>query len=75
MLDNEASLGEKLMLIECMPAAAAQLSNNEGVTASPLQDRFEAQQKSDNSFFGIQSIFDNPIKQIGKVTKVSKSLG
>jgi hypothetical protein len=27
MLDSEASLGEKLMLIECMPAAAVELSN------------------------------------------------
>ena len=34
----------------------------------------EGKIKQDNQFFGIKSIFDEPMRKVGTVTKVSKGL-
>lgn len=75
MLDTEASLGEKLMLIECIPAAAAELADQESTAASnSVLDKVKSQIQADNKFFGISSIFDDPVRSVGTVKRVSKSL-
>lgn len=66
------------MLVECLPSAAVELSNfnfiPENAKTQDLKTKIEEQQKLDNHFFGIQSIFDKQQSQIGTVLKQSRSL-
>ena len=68
MLDSEASIGEKVMLIECLSNAAVRLSNIKE-KQSAIIEKFKEQQEKDNQFFGIKSIFDEEIQQVGTVIR------
>ena len=71
MLDEESSVGEKIMIIECLSNAAVQLSNTKQSEKSEsiLIDQFKLQQKKDNDFFGIKSIYDDEIKPLGTIVR------
>lgn len=74
MKDSECSMGERLSLTEAVVCSARMLS---GEGAPSNSEEFRALQgkiKEDNQFFGIKSLFDEPMKKVGTVTKVSKGL-
>ena len=66
LIDSEASLGEKLMLVESVQCAAVEMSDKSG-DGSALEgahptSAIRQQLQSDNEFFGIKSIFDTEMQ-------------
>ena len=74
MKDPECSMGERLSLTETVVCSARMLSGAATSDETDERKALEGKIKQDNQFFGIKSIFDEPMRKVGTVTKVSKGL-
>ena len=74
MKDSECGMGERLSLTETMVCSARMLSGEVATQPSEEMKQIMDKLKTDNQFFGIKSVFDEPMQKVGTVTKTSKSL-
>ncbi|CDW87236.1 UNKNOWN [Stylonychia lemnae] len=69
--DSEASLGEKLLLVEVLGNAALELANDQAPQEFLEQQRMYIveQQKQENEFFQTPSMFDQPMQVLGTLKR------